>query len=88
MKALKTDVFVLGGGAAGFGAILFVVSYNMSEWRKFVSICKTRVFRDISVLIITFALTVIFDLVVAIVAGMIIYYLLLFIEIIIKKGKK
>ncbi len=50
-------------------AILFVVAYNMSEWRSFVRICKTRGVCDIIVLVATFALTVIFDLVVAIAAG-------------------
>ncbi len=52
-------------------AILFVVAYNMSEWRKFVSISKKGVKRDILILFLTFILTVIFDLVVAIAVGMI-----------------
>lgn len=52
-------------------AILFMVAYNMSEWRKFVSLCKTAPKSDIAVLITTFVLTVVFDLVVAIEAGMI-----------------
>lgn len=52
-------------------AILFVVAYNMSEWRGFVKIVKTCPWYDILVLVLTFALTVIFDLVVAIVAGMV-----------------
>ncbi len=51
-------------------AILFMVAYNMSEWRQFVKICKTAPKSDIAVLIITFALTVIFDLVVAIEFGL------------------
>lgn len=50
-------------------AILFVVAYNMSEWRSFLKICKSGSLRDISVLLVTFILTVIFDLVVAIAAG-------------------
>jgi len=54
-------------------AILFMVAYNMSEWRHFVKICKTAPIDDIIVLVVTFALTVIFDLVVAIVAGMVLY---------------
>ncbi len=53
-------------------AILFMVAYNMCEWRSFVKICKTAPKSDILVLVVTFVLTVVFDLVVAIGAGMII----------------
>lgn len=53
-------------------AILFMVAYNMCEWRQFVKICKTAPKSDIIVLVVTFVLTVVFDLVVAIAAGMII----------------
>ncbi len=52
-------------------AILFMVAYNMCEWRGFVKICKTAPKSDILVLVVTFALTVIFDLVVAIAVGLI-----------------
>ena len=52
-------------------AILFMVAYNMSEWRHFVHICKTAPKSDILVLVLTFALTVIFDLVVAIAVGLV-----------------
>ncbi len=55
-------------------AILFVVAYNMSEWRAFVKIVKTRRVTDIIVVALTFALTVIFDLVVAIVVGLALAY--------------
>lgn len=55
-------------------AILFVVAYNMSEWRAFVKIIKTRKITDIIVVVLTFALTVIFDLVVAIVVGLVLAY--------------
>lgn len=51
-------------------AILFMVAYNMSEWRHFVHIIKTAPLSDILVLVITFVLTVAFDLVVAICAGL------------------
>ncbi len=51
-------------------AILFMVAYNMCEWRQFVSICKTAPKSDISVLVLTFVLTVVFDLVVAIEIGL------------------
>ena len=52
-------------------AILFVVAYNMSEWRKFVKTIKSAPKSDIIVMLITFVLTVIFDLVVAIEVGMV-----------------
>lgn len=52
-------------------AILFMVAYNMSEWKKFVSIVKTAPKSDILILVTTFVLTVIFDLVVAIAVGMV-----------------
>ncbi len=52
-------------------AVLFVVAYNMSEWREFVKLCKTAPVTDILVLVTTFILTVIFDLVVAIAVGMV-----------------
>ncbi len=50
-------------------AILFQVAYNMSGWRRFVKLVKSSPKSDIAVLLITFALTVIFDLVVAIEVG-------------------
>ena len=52
-------------------AILFMVAYNMSEWRLFVRIVKTSQWYDTAIMALTFALTVIFDLVVAIVVGMV-----------------
>jgi len=52
-------------------AILFIVAYNMSEWKKFLRILKSAPKSDIIVLVITFALTVIFDLVIAIEVGMV-----------------
>ena len=52
-------------------AILFVVAYNMSEWREFVSIIKTSPKSDTLVLVVTFLLTVVLDLVYAIVVGII-----------------
>lgn len=50
-------------------AILFMVAYNMCGWRKFVHLCKTSPKSDILVLVVTFVLTVVFDLVVAIEVG-------------------
>ena len=57
-------------------AILFMVAYNMSEWKKFVYLCKTAPKSDIIVLVTTFVLTVVFDLVIAIEIGMILAALL------------
>ncbi len=52
-------------------AILFMVAYNMSEWRHFVHICRFSPLSDIFVLVVTFVLTVMFDLVVAIAVGLV-----------------
>ena len=52
-------------------AILFMVAYNMCGWREFVNLCKTAPKSDILVLVLTFVLTVVFDLVVAIEVGLI-----------------
>lgn len=52
-------------------AILFMVAYNMCGWRTFAHVFKTSPKSDIAVMVLTFALTVIFDLVVAIEFGMI-----------------
>lgn len=57
-------------------AILFIVAYNMCQWRTFVHLIKTAPKSDIIVLISTFVLTVIFDLVVAIEIGMVLACLL------------
>ena len=51
-------------------AILFMVAYNMCQWRPFVHLCKTAPKSDVIVLVLTFVLTVVFDLVVAIEFGM------------------
>jgi len=52
-------------------AILFMVAYNMCGWGTFSHLCKTAPKSDIIVLVLTFVLTVVFDLVVAIEVGMI-----------------
>lgn len=57
-------------------AILFMVAYNMCGWRKFVYLCKTSPKSDIAVLVVTFLLTVVFDLVVAIEVGILMAALL------------
>ena len=52
-------------------AILFQVAYNMCGYKKFIRIVRDAPKMDIAVLLVTFALTVVFDLVVAIEIGMI-----------------
>ncbi len=52
-------------------AILFVVAYHMSEWRHFVDLIRTAPKSDILILLVTFILTVVFDLVIAIEIGII-----------------
>ncbi|MDR1274211.1 MAG: STAS domain-containing protein [Odoribacteraceae bacterium] len=50
--------------------ILIVVSYNMSEWRSFRSVLRTTYF-DVVILLVTFLLTVLVDLTVAIEIGVV-----------------
>ena len=57
-------------------AILFIVAYNMCQWRPFVRLVKTAPKSDVLVLVVTFVLTVVFDLVVAIGVGMVLACLL------------
>ena len=66
-------------------AVLFIVAYNMSEWRHFVSICKKAPIYETLVLVLTFALTVVFDLVVAIAVGLSAHYLIVLIKRLAKK---
>ena len=61
-------------------AVLFIVAYNMSEWRHFVSICKKAPLYETLVLVLTFVLTVVFDLVVAIAVGLALHYLIVIIK--------
>ncbi len=68
-------------------AILFVVAYNMSEWRKFAAICKRGKIGDIIVLVATFVLTVVLNLVYAIIVG-IILTLVFFAMAKVKENKK
>ncbi len=58
-------------------AILISVAYNMCQWRTFVYLVKTSPKSDILVLVVTFLLTVIFDLVVAIEVGIVMACVLL-----------
>ncbi len=60
---------------ACLAGILIVVSYNMSEWRSFVSILRGSHF-DVIVLLTTFLLTIFVDLTVAIEIGVVLSSLL------------
>ncbi len=60
---------------ACLAGVLIIVSYNMSEWRTFRSLMKNPK-SDVSVLLATFFLTVIFDLTIAIEIGLLIAMLL------------
>lgn len=57
-------------------AILFMVAYNMSGWRNVVRILKHSPKSDSAALVLTFVLTVVFDLVVAIAVGLMLACLL------------
>ncbi len=52
-------------------SVLIMVAYNMSGWKEFGKLCKRAPKSDIIVLVLTFLLTVFFDLVVAIEIGMV-----------------
>jgi len=52
-------------------AILIVISYNMSEWRSFKGLLRSTK-SDMAILLVTFIMTVLFDLVFAIGIGMIV----------------
>lgn len=56
---------------ACLAGVLVIVSYNMSEWRTFKSMLNNPK-SDVAVLLVTFFLTVIFDLTVAIQVGIVI----------------
>ncbi|MFI3268241.1 MAG: SulP family inorganic anion transporter [Rikenellaceae bacterium] len=55
---------------ACLGGILAIIAYNMANWRLFVSLMKGHK-ADVLVLLVTFLLTVIFDLTIAIELGLI-----------------
>ncbi len=57
-------------------AILFMVAYGMSGWRAVVNTLKRAPKSDIAVLVVSFVLTVVFDLVYAIVVGLVLASLL------------
>jgi len=60
---------------ACLAGVLVVVSYNMSEWKQFKALLRMPK-SDVSVLLITFFLTVLFDLTIAIEVGLILAVIL------------
>ena len=56
---------------ACLAGVLVILSYNMSEWRTFKALLKNPK-SDVTVLLITFFLTIIFDLTIAIEVGLVI----------------
>jgi sulfate permease, SulP family len=74
-------ILLFGAGLAGYvplpvlAAILFVVAYNMGEWREIPQIWR-QTYTDVIVWLVTLTLTVIADLTVAVEAGMVMAALL------------
>lgn len=60
---------------SALAAILIIVAYNMSEWREFLSLLKSPK-SDVVVLLLTFFVTILIDLVKAIEIGMVLAALL------------
>ena len=56
---------------ACLAGVLVVVSYGMSGWRSFLAMAKNNPKSDVTVLLLTFFLTIVFDLTVAIEFGLI-----------------
>ena len=69
--AIARTMTNINNGGRCLAGVLVIVSYNMSEWRTFKALMKNPK-SDVSVLLITFFLTVIFDLTVAIEVGLVI----------------
>ena len=57
-------------------AILFVVAYNMSEIHHFIHLARTSPRADVGILLVTFALTILSDLVIAVNVGVMLASLL------------
>ena len=69
---------------ATIAAILIQVAYNMSQAGPFIKMVKNEHWTDVVVLLLTFVLTVVKDLVVAIAAGLIVYIIF---KLLLKKNK-
>lgn len=57
-------------------AVLLVVAWNMADWSAFAKLCRRAPKSDMIVLVVTFVLTVFFDLVIAIEVGVVLAALL------------
>lgn len=57
-------------------SVLLIVAINMADWTGFARLCRTAPRSDVAVLVCTFLLTVIFDLVIAIEVGVVLGALL------------
>ena len=68
----RTAANVKSGGRTPIAAILLQVAYNMSGWRNFAHLCATASRGAVATLLLTFTLTIVFDLVTAIAVGMLI----------------
>ncbi|WP_299235064.1 C4-dicarboxylic acid transporter DauA [uncultured Halomonas sp.] len=55
---------------AALAALLFIIAWNMSEARHFAHTLKSAPASDVAILVICFALTVVFDMVLAVAVGM------------------
>jgi len=55
---------------AALAALLFIIAWNMSEARHFIHTMRSAPPGDVAILIICFALTVLFDMVLAVAVGM------------------
>jgi SulP family sulfate permease len=60
---------------ACLAGVLIIVAYNMSEWRTFLSLMKNPK-SDVAVLLVTFLLTIFFDLTIAIELGLLLAMLM------------
>ncbi|CAI3932062.1 C4-dicarboxylic acid transporter DauA [Commensalibacter papalotli (ex Botero et al. 2024)] len=54
---------------ASLGALLFIVAWNMSEAKHCIKTIKTSPRSDVSILLICFGLTIVFDMVIAVAVG-------------------
>ena len=69
VPAAFAGLALAGLGGAGLAALLFIIAWNMSEARHFMHTLKSAPASDVAVLLICFGLTVIFDMVIAVVVG-------------------
>ena len=61
---------------ASLAALLLLVAWNMGEWRHFAHLLRSAPRSDVLVLLVCFALTVVFDMVVSVTVGILLASLL------------